>query len=78
MDKLISNTSEQQVWMQDFIAHKNLTSLSRMAAVELIEKILVYEDKKIEVQFRHAEEFAVLTENISQIAEKNIIEKEAI
>lgn len=77
MDKLISNTSEQQIWMQDFIEHKNLTTLSRTAAVELIEKVLIYEDKKIEVQFRHAEEFATLTENISQMTE-NIVEKEAI
>lgn len=77
MDKLISNTSEQQIWMQDFIEHKNLTTLSRTAAVELIEKVLIYEDKKIEVQFRHAEEFATLTESISQITE-NIVEKEAI
>lgn len=78
MDKLISNTSEQQVWMQDFIEHKNLTNLSRTAAVELIEKVLVYEDKKIEVQFRHSEEFDSLTESISQMTEKNIMEKEAI
>lgn len=77
MDKLISNTSEQQIWMQDFIEHKNLTTLSRTAAVELIEKVLIYEDKKIEVQFRHAEEFATLTESISQMT-KNIVEKEAI
>lgn len=77
MDKLISNTSEQQIWMQDFIEHKNLTTLSRTAAVELIEKVLIYEDKKIEVQFRHAEEFATLTESISQMTE-NIVEKEAI
>lgn len=77
MDKLISNTSEQQIWMQDFIEHKNLTTLSRTAAVELIEKVFIYEDKKIEVQFRHAEEFATLTESISQMTE-NIVEKEAI
>lgn len=77
MDKLISNTSEQQIWMQEFIEHKNLTTLSRTAAVELIEKVLIYEDKKIEVQFRHAEEFATLTESISQMTE-NIVEKEAI
>lgn len=78
MDKLISNTSEQQIWMKDFIEHKNITELTRVAAVELIEKVLVYEDKRIEVRFHHAENFIALKENISQMVDINMEERKAI
>lgn len=57
MDKLVNNATEQQLWMQDFIKHKNLTVLTRNAAVELIDRVYIYEGGKIEVQFLHAQDY---------------------
>ena len=50
------NVSEQ-AWTKVFLQNKNLTELDRKAVVELIEEIVVYEDKKIDVRFRYTADF---------------------
>lgn len=55
----------KQPWMEDFIAHHNLTQLTRTAVVKMIDKILVYEDKRVEVLFYHKEKFDLAAENIA-------------
>lgn len=78
MDKLLDNSTDQQVWMQDFIEHKNLTTLTRVAAVELIEEVQIYEGKRLAIKFRHTEEFDLLSQHITEFTEMNTTEKEAI
>lgn len=50
-DDSIVNRKYQE-WVDEFIVHKELKSLSREIAVNLIEKIVVYENRVIEIRFR--------------------------
>lgn len=78
IDTLMGNSTDEQRWMKDFIQYKNLTQLTRIAAVELIEKIYVFENKKIVVEFLHAQDFEKLMHHLSEYKKAEIIEKEAI
>lgn len=78
IDTLMGNSTDEQRWMKDFIQYKNLTQLTRIAAVELIEKIHVFENKKIVVEFLHAQDFEKLMHHLSEYKKAEIIEKEAI
>ena len=63
-------------WIQDFMEYRNITVLTRMMAVECIEKIAVYEGHKIEITFTHSQDYAELLE---QLDEYHIgIRKEAV
>ncbi len=53
-------------WMDDFTANKNITKLTREVAVKLIEKIIVYEDKRIEVLFCHREKMDMFVNELNQ------------
>lgn len=78
MDKLLHNTAEQQVWMQDFIKYRNLTSLTRIAVVELIEKVQIFENKKVVVEFCHAQDYEQLAEHIKEFYEQEQMKREVI
>lgn len=78
IDTLMGNSTDEQRWMKDFIQYRNITQLTRVAAVEMIEKIYVYEDKKIEVEFLHAQDFEALRHHLSEYKKAETIEKEAI
>nr|WP_144363353.1 recombinase family protein [Lacrimispora amygdalina] len=78
IDTLMGNSTDEQRWMKDFIQYKNLIQLTRIAAVELIEKIHVFENKKIVVEFLHAQDFEKLMHHLSEYKKAEIIEKEAI
>lgn len=67
MDLLLSDTnSAQQQWIQEFVKYKNLQKLNRCVAVECIERIDVYEDKRVEVVFSHASSFQALSEQVRE------------
>ena len=73
MDKLLNNATEQQLWMKDFIKHKNLTELTRNSAIELIERVYVYEKGKIEVKLLHAQDYEELISNIKELQKEGLI-----
>lgn len=62
---LNSGTPERQ-WIQDYMEHRNIQSLDRIVAVELIEEIAVYEDKRIEVTFTHMQDYQALIEWVEE------------
>lgn len=78
MEKLLHNVSDHQIWMEDFIKYRNLTSLTRIAVVELIEKVWIYEGKKVVVRFRHAQDYEQLIEHIKEFCEQEKRKKEAV
>ena len=45
---------------QDFMEHRNITELTRMVAVECIDEIAIYEDRKIEVSFTHWQDYSAI------------------
>jgi len=44
-------------WMEQFKKHANITELDRRIVVSLIERILVYHDRRIEIVYRFQDEF---------------------
>ena len=55
-EKKLSLDVREIPWIQDFLQYQNITKLDRRVAVALIDKIVVYENKQIEVFFHHREE----------------------
>lgn len=44
-------------WMNDFREHQNITALDRETVVSLIERIIVFEDHRVEIIFRWHDEY---------------------
>ena len=45
-------------WMNEFREHQNIASLDRETVVALIERIFIYDDKRVEITFRWHDEYA--------------------
>ena len=72
-DRLFHNATDQQEWIQDFLKYRNLTCLTRAAVVELIEKVIVFEDKKIVIEFCHSQEFHLSMNHIEEFNKKQML-----
>lgn len=57
-------------WMGLFLKHGKITELTRDLVVTLIDKIDVYEDKRIEITFNFKNEFTRLTEYVNTALEE--------
>lgn len=57
MAQALDNSVNGRAWMEQFRKNKNITSLDRTLVVSLIERILVYRDRRIEIVFRWQNEF---------------------
>ena len=64
MELYIQNGSSPQMWVQEFIEYRNIQTLTRSMAVECIERITVYEDKRIEVTFTHSQDYYALVSQV--------------
>lgn len=64
MELYIQNGSSTQKWVQEFIEYQNIQTLTRSMAVECIERIFVYEDKRIEVTFNHMQDYQSLVSQV--------------
>lgn len=53
----VEHNRENCSWMEVFKKYKNITEIDRRAVVELLDKVVVYEDKRIEVFFRYGDEY---------------------
>lgn len=56
----IENGNAPQRWIQEFLDHRNIQSLTRIVAVECIDHIMIYEGKRIEVTFAHMQAYEAL------------------
>lgn len=68
----LENEKAPHRWIQDFIQHRNIQSLTREISVECIDNIIIYEDKRIEVTFTHMQDYQTL---VSQIQDYYFIQK---
>ena len=50
-------SGDNLAWMEEFRQHQGLTSLDRETVIALVERILVYEDRRVDVVFRWHDEF---------------------
>lgn len=57
MDELLANTAPDSPWITYFCQFGQLESLTREAAVRLVERVLVYEGGRAEIVFRYQEQF---------------------
>ena len=55
--RLIEEGSQDNSWMQQFMKFKNLSELSREVVFTLIDKVFVYEQKHIRIEFNYRNEF---------------------
>ena len=60
LEVFLSGTTARSDWMQDFLRHKDLQELTRDVAVECIEKIYIYGNNSIMIEFTHSQDFARL------------------
>ena len=67
-----------EMWLFDIKKYKALTKPDRLSIVMLIDKILVGENKEIEVIFNHQEEVAFLEAMANGSEEKSIIKTKVI
>lgn len=66
----LENGNAPQQWIREFIEYRNIQSLTRLVAVECIERIVIYEDKRIEVTFTHMQDYQALVSQIKEYYSK--------
>ena len=49
--------SQNRAWVQVFAQHENVQELDRRLLVALVDKVFIYEDKRVEIAFRYRDEF---------------------
>lgn len=57
MEDLLKNRSGNAAWMDRFRQHRNITELTRHAAVTLIDRIEVYEGSRIKIRFQYQDSY---------------------
>ena len=57
--------SQNRAWVQVFAQYENVRELDRRLLVALVDKVFIYEDKRVEIVFRYRDEF----ERAREIAE---------
>ncbi len=58
-------------WISAFVEHQNLQKLTRAVAVECIDEIVIYEGKRIKIEFTHAQDYEGLMDHLERIAQTN-------
>lgn len=71
----LSDGQSPNNWMKTFTQHRGLKELSRSTVLECIEKIVVYNDEKLEVIFEHSEAYASLVGSLQEYIERGTIEE---
>jgi len=69
LSKITSNNDTKTLWVEHFKKHHEIECLTRTAVVELIERIEVFEGKRLEVQLRYSDEFDAAVTYIESLPE---------
>lgn len=67
---ILSNNTTDNNWIMQFIKFQGLTELSHEAVVTLIDRIYVYEDKHIRIEFNYRNEIAAYQEILQEKAKE--------
>ena len=67
---ILSNNATDNSWIMQFIKFQGLTELSHEAVVTLIDRIYVYEDKHIRIEFNYRNELASYQEILQEKAKE--------
>ena len=52
----------ERSWVEQYAKYRDLPDLTREAVVALIDKVIIYEDKRIDIQFNYKNEIAYYSE----------------
>ena len=77
IDKEMASFNEERGWMAQFRKHQNITALDRAIVVSLIERVLIFRDRRVEIVYRWHNEFRWETDLLLQ-AQGLLPEKEAV
>lgn len=53
IDRLVQNRTEETQWIDKFKLYQNIDTIDRKIAVSLIDRITVYDDKRLEISFKY-------------------------
>ncbi len=68
--EISSSQSTDNSWIMQFIKFQGITELSREAVVTMIDRIYVYEDKRIRIEFNYRNEIAAYQEILEEKAKE--------
>lgn len=60
----VEGNRSSNLWIQEFKKYRNVPELNRQMVTTLLDRVMVYEEGKMEVVFRYADEMAMLLEKI--------------
>lgn len=63
----VHNRKASVKWLEEFKQYKNVSKLTRAMLVILIDKVLIYENNRVEIKFRFADEFAAVQSYINTV-----------
>ena len=66
IEELKLDSSGKLPWMEDFLSNSNITKLSRNVVVKLVEKIIIHEDKRIEVKLFYSDKINMFLEDLKE------------
>ncbi len=69
IDNFINKESSKSTWLEKFIKYKDFNELNREILVNLIDEILVYEDKKINIKYKYSINYKRTLELINSVNE---------
>ena len=72
----IDTTGSQNEWIRAFREYENITELHRGVIVNLIEKIIIYDTKHIEIKFRYQDQFESAVQYIESFEKTDFKEEE--
>ena len=67
LSDIVNNRTDRSLWIEYFKKHHNMQSLTRSAVVELIERITVFENGRIEITPRYQQNFDSALRYISSL-----------
>ena len=60
----VEGNRSSSLWIQEFKKYRNVPELNRQMVTALVDKVMVYEEGRMEVVFRYADEIAMLLAKI--------------
>lgn len=67
IDAIVNGACENQNWIDEFKAHRNITELSRTVVVSLIKKIIIHKDGILDIDFLYSDKFQATVEILSNL-----------
>lgn len=74
---IFTNGLHSQEWVNEFKKYKGLTTINRLGLMLFIEKIIIHENKRIEIVFKYQDEYQLLYKTTNKAASNLSLIKEA-